>query len=97
LAESPELQDQLAIQYAGMTVGEVMMAKLAITAARGSLPAIKMMLEYTLGRPVQQIESKSMRMNYQDYLAEMANNDPGATTIVAHEPSERPDPGGLDF
>jgi len=59
-------------EFEGMTNAEVMIVKLARSAAGGDPVATSMMLDRVLGKPKQSVESKSMTMTYADVLKEKA-------------------------
>jgi hypothetical protein len=96
----PELQSRLQIEndaaekayeaeleFQGMTNAEVMIVKLARAAARGDKDATASMLDRVLGKPKQSVESKSMKLTYEDYLKEMARTSvlPSADSVVEPE------------
>jgi hypothetical protein len=60
------------LEFSGMTNAEVMIVKLARAAARGDKDSTAAMLDRVLGKPKQSVESKSMKLTYEDYLKEMA-------------------------
>jgi hypothetical protein len=60
------------MEFEGMTNAEVMIVKLARSAAGGDAEATSMLLDRVLGRPKQSVESKSMTMTYADVLKEKA-------------------------
>jgi hypothetical protein len=60
------------MEFDGMTNAEVMIVKLARSAASGDPEATSMLLDRVLGRPKQSVESKSMTMTYADVLKEKA-------------------------
>lgn len=55
-------------RFVGLTNLEVMTIRAAEKGARGSLKAMDMLLDRTLGKPKQEIESKVMTLTYQDVL-----------------------------
>lgn len=59
----------------GHTKGEVMMIRLAKHAAAGDKDAIKILLDRILGRPEQSTKSLSVKMSYEEMLAEMAKEN----------------------
>lgn len=61
--------------FQGLTNAEVMMIRLAESAASGDLASAKELMDRILGRPKQQIESKSMHMSYSDYLSALAEEE----------------------
>ena len=65
-----EYEDEL--EFQGMTNAEVMIIRLARAAAAGDKEATASILDRTLGRPKQSVESKSMTMTYADVLKEKA-------------------------
>ena len=65
-----EYEDEL--EFEGMTNAEVMIIRMARTAACGDQAAADKMLDRVLGRPKQSVESKSMTMTYADVLREKA-------------------------
>lgn len=75
----PDKEHQEAVQrredemeFEGMTNAEVMIVKLARSAAGGDAEATSMLLDRVLGRPKQSVESKTMSMTYADVLKEKA-------------------------
>lgn len=60
------------VEFEGMSNAEVMIVKLARSAAGGSQAATTELLDRVLGRPKQSIESKSLSMSYADVLKEKA-------------------------
>ena len=60
------------MEFEGMTNAEVMIVKLARSAAGGDAEATSMLLDRVLGRPKQSVESKTMSMTYADVLKEKA-------------------------
>lgn len=62
-------QDQ---EFVGLTNAEVMIIRLARAAAEGNLSSIESLLDRSLGRPKQSVETKSMSMTYADVLKEKA-------------------------
>ena len=60
------------LEFEGHTNAEVMIIKLARAAAGGDKDATSSMLDRVLGRPKQSVESKSLKLSYEDYLKEMA-------------------------
>jgi len=60
-------------EFEGMTNAEVMLVRLARTAAGGSLAATETLLDRVLGRPKQSIESKNVNVSYADVLKEKAD------------------------
>lgn len=62
-------------EYLKMTNAEVMLIKLANNAGRGDIDATRMLLEYSIGKPKQEIESKQLKLTYQDYLEEIARKE----------------------
>ena len=65
-----EYEDEL--EFQGMTNAEVMIIRMARTAASGDQAAADRMLDRILGRPKQSVETKSMSMTYADVLKEKA-------------------------
>lgn len=59
-------------EFDGMTNAEVMMIRMARKAAAGDVDTAVHLLDRVLGRPKQSVESKSLRLTYEDYLKEMA-------------------------
>ncbi len=59
-------------EFEGMTNAEVMIVKLARSAAGGNMAATTELLDRVLGRPKQSVESKTMSMTYADVLKEKA-------------------------
>ena len=71
-------------EFEGLTNGEVMLIRLAREAARGDQSAMTMLLDRILGKPKFQAEIKSLTMNYQDFLEELArqeNKGPGINDL----------------
>lgn len=67
--------------YQGATYAEVMQMKLVKKAAEnGDMSAIKEVLDRTLGKPKQAIESVSMRMSYAEFLEQSAKEEAQAET-----------------
>ncbi len=60
------------MEFEGMTNAEVMIVKLARSAASGDPDATTMLLDRVLGRPKQSVESKSVTFSYADVLKEKA-------------------------
>lgn len=58
--------------FIGMSNYEVMVVRLAGAAANGDLDAIKEVMNRTIGKPKQAIETVSMSMTYQDFLEQKA-------------------------
>lgn len=69
-------------KYVGLTNGEVMMIRLAETAAGGDLATAKELLDRILGKPKQQIESKTMNISYSEYLKAQAEKDKQGGEII---------------
>jgi len=67
------LRQEEEMEFEGMTNVEVMLVKLARSAAAGDPEATGMLLDRVLGRPKQSVESKSMTMTYADVLKEKAS------------------------
>ena len=94
------------MEFVGMTNAEVIAVKMARMAASGDKEAIRELWDRTLGRPKQSVESKSVRMTYEDVLKEMARREQGGVVaplpegVIDVEPADDPsrsDPdGGLD-
>lgn len=59
-------------EFEGMTNAEVMMIRLARRAAGGDMAAAESLLDRVLGRPKQSVESKSLRLSYEDFIKERA-------------------------
>lgn len=59
-------------RFQGLTCAEVVAIRLAEAAAQGNLKAVEMLLDRTIGKPKQQIESVSMKMSYTEYLEHLA-------------------------
>ena len=59
-------------EFEGMTNAEVMIVKLARSAAGGNMAATTELLDRVLGRPKQSVESKNLSMTYADVLKEKA-------------------------
>jgi hypothetical protein len=75
------------LEFEGMTNAEVMIVKLARAAARGDKDSTAAMLDRVLGKPKQSVESKSMKLTYEDYLKEMARTAalPPAESVAEEE------------
>lgn len=69
-------------EFGGMTNAEVMIVKLARSAAAGSMEATTTLLDRVLGRPKQSLESKSMTMTYADVLKEKAARAEAVDVLV---------------
>ena len=80
-----------------MTNAEVMIVKLARSAAGGDQEATSMLLDRVLGRPKQSVESKNLSMTYADVLKEKAAraNVVDVLCEVARPPSPTDDMDGL--
>lgn len=85
----PDKEHQEAVQrreeemeFEGMTNAEVMIIKLARSAAGGDQEATSMLLDRVLGRPKQSVESKSMTMTYADVLKEKAAREKALDVAV---------------
>lgn len=63
------------MEFLGMTNAEVIAVKMARMAASGDKEAIRELWDRTLGRPKQSVESKTVRMTYEDVLKEMARRE----------------------
>lgn len=61
-------------EFEGMTNAEVMYVRLARKAAEGDKEATTVLLDRVLGKPKQSVESKSMKLTYEDYLQELARS-----------------------
>ncbi|MDP7429978.1 MAG: hypothetical protein QGG97_00350 [Flavobacteriales bacterium] len=59
-------------EFEGMTNAEVMNVRLARNAAKGDMDAIKTLQDRVLGKPKQQIESRSITETYTQYLERLA-------------------------
>jgi len=68
-------------EFDGLTNAEVMMIRMARKAAEGDLAVASELLDRVLGRPKQSVESKSIRMSYEDVLKEMARQQQGFSDI----------------
>ena len=91
------------LEFEGRTNAEVMIVKLARAAARGDKDATASMLDRVLGKPKQSVESKSMKLTYEDYLKEMARSSAASVSptedaeVVDGRTMGTADPGdGLD-
>lgn len=62
-------------KYVGMTNMEVAVIRQAKAAATGDQDALKEMLDRILGKAKQQIDSRSIKMTYADYLKAQAEKD----------------------
>jgi hypothetical protein len=76
--EAAELAHEAELEFEGMTNAEVMIIKLARAAAAGDKDATSAMMDRVLGRPKQSVESKSLKLTYEDYLKEMARGGAAA-------------------
>ena len=63
------------IEFEGMTNAEVMSIRLARRAAAGEMEAIKTIQDRILGKPKQQIESRSITETYTQYLERLAEKE----------------------
>jgi len=75
LEYNPNLSEE---SYDGLTVGEVAMIKIGQKAAEGgkdALENIRLLLDYSVGKPKQEIETKSLNLTYQDYLDEIGKSE----------------------
>lgn len=72
-------------EYEGMTLGEVAILKTARRAAAGDHTAYKEMMDRTLGKPKQAIESTSMHMSYTELLEALAKEDEAKTINIEYE------------
>jgi hypothetical protein len=79
--EAAEVAHEAELEFEGMTNAEVMIIKLARAAAAGDKEATSAMMDRVLGRPKQSVESKSLKLTYEDYLKEMARG--GAESVRA--------------
>lgn len=70
-------------EFEGMSNAEVMMVRLARAAANGDKDTANMLLDRVLGKPKQSVESKTMKLTYEDYLQELARSASGAPTPPA--------------
>jgi hypothetical protein len=70
-----EAEHDAEVKYLGMTCAEVMMVKRAQAAARGDASAMDALLDRALGRPKQSVESKSLKLSYEDYLKEQTRHN----------------------
>ena len=61
--------------FIGRPVIEVMVLKLANLGASGNIDAAKLLLEFLIGKPKQEVETKNFSMTYQDYLSQVASNE----------------------
>ncbi len=69
--------------FEGMCNAEVMSIRLVRMAAQGAnLGAIKELLDRTLGKPLQSVESKSLSLNYTDYLTMLAKEEEDAEDVI---------------
>lgn len=98
-------------RFRGLTCAEVVAIRLAEAAAQGSLKAIEMLLDRTVGKPKQQIEAVSMKMSYTEFLEHLAREErgPGVPTsettaaadssqdieVLAHPSEPSPPPSSL--
>lgn len=64
-----------ALDFEGLTLAEVMNIRLARSAANGELDAIKTILDRTLGKPKQSIQSTKLSMTYTEYLDQLAQKE----------------------
>lgn len=63
------------IEFEGLTNAEVMNIRLARRAASGDMDATKTIQDRVLGRPKQQIESRSITETYTQYLERLAKDE----------------------
>ena len=61
-------------EFLGMTNIEVLAIRMAQGAANGDLDMMKQILDRTLGKPKQSVESVNMNMSYQDFLEQKAKD-----------------------
>ncbi len=80
-----DIIDGIDEEFDGMTNAEVMMIRLTRQAVSGSQDAVKILLDRVLGKPKQFIDTKSLSMNYQDYLEELARRESGIPPGEVHE------------
>lgn len=71
--------------FDGLTNFEVAAIRLNQIAASGNLKAIEIVLDRTLGKPKQQIESVTARMTYAEYLDMLANEEAKTQTDIVIE------------
>lgn len=62
-------------QYYGMSNGEVIWQKMATLAAAGSLDHAKYIMDRTLGKPKQSIETTNLNVNYSQFLEQLAEEE----------------------
>ena len=62
-------------EFEGLSNGEVMLIRLAREAASGDPSAMTILLDRILGKPKFQAEIKTLSMNYQDFLEELARRE----------------------
>jgi len=72
-----------------MSKADVLMIKLYQSAVRRKEPdfaARKLILEYTIGKPKQEIETKTLQMTYQDFLHQVSQQEPKIIEVQVTEP-----------
>ena len=70
-----EIIDDIDKDLEGLTNAEVIMIRITRQAAHGDQDAVKILLDRILGKPKQSIETKTLALNYQDYLEELARRE----------------------
>lgn len=87
-------------EFTDMTMGEVMMIKMAQDAANGDQSATKELLDRIVGKSKQTTETTSLKLTYQDYLEELARTEAGGAPKSPIAPTEpiniTPPPDHLD-
>lgn len=83
-------------RYVGLTKGEAMMVELVDRATRGDYAALKEVLDRSLGKPIQNIRSVSVRATLEEFLdglpppPDTPQRPPKATTVdVSRETSHK--------
>ncbi len=66
-----EIELKIDEEFEGLTLGEVMMLRLAYRASRGSRKATNDLLDRILGKPKSTAEIKSVTFDYNDYLEKL--------------------------
>ena len=72
-----EIELEIDEEFEGLTLGEVMMLRLAYRAARGSRKATNDLLDRVLGKPKSTAEVKTVTFDYNDYINKLADKIEG--------------------
>ena len=91
-----EYEWELDQEFVGLTNAEVMIIRLARAAAEGNLSSIESLLDRSLGRPKQSVETQSLSLTYADVLKEKAARLRKTEAVDAEvvRPAEPPKPFG---